>query len=1097
MLKYGRCLPVVLVLVLFGTIDAQVPAQAPESKSTHSEPAAARPDYSKEAFVDEQDLTKIVFENDGTGTRETSTRIRIQSDAGVQHYGVLTFPYQNAIETIDIDYVRIRKPDGTVITTPAENVQDMPAEITRQAPFYSDLQEKHVAVKGLSVGDVLETQAHWHTTKPLAPGQFWFAFNFSHDFILLDQEVQVSVPRDRAIKWKSAAYKPVISEEGSRRVFTWKYSQLEQKSADEQKKEQEEQAYQLVRGRLPPPDVQISTFQSWEEIGAWYNKLQADRVKPDAEIAAKAAELTKSASDDNARLHAIYNYVSTKFHYIGVAFGIGRYQPHAAAEVLANQYGDCKDKHTLLASLLEAARIKAYPALISASRELDADVPSPAQFDHVITAVPEAKSFVWLDTTAEVAPYGYLLSPLRDKEALVIPAEKPSALVTTPAGPPTKASETFHIDAELKDDGTLEGKVERSVSGDDREVLLRAAFRRVPMPQWKDLIQQISYASGFSGEVSEVSASPPEKTDEPFHFAYTYTRKDFPQWSERRISSPVPPILAAAPDEKPSHPILLGAIGEIRYESRVELPKGYTPQLPSRVDLSEEFAEYHAIYTTKDGALRAERRLLVKAEEVPVSEYGSFKKFSKAVSDNGNLYIALSNGMPSAQALAISSFQGAFQALPDSANTGAVQLEADARAALQRGETQVAIASLKGAVAADPKFARAWSFLGGLLMESRHFDEGVDAFNKAIEVNPGEAAIYKVYGYSLLVSGKNEEAVPIWEEEIKLAPKDADGPLNLASALMATRRYGRAASELEAASKIDPHRPDVFTKLGLAYTLQGDENKAAAAYDQALEVDPRPVTYNDIAYAMTKADKRLSAALGYAEKAVRGEEEASADIKLSALRDEDVRRAQSLASFWGTLGWAHARLSHFNEAERYLSAAWTLSQDGTTGLHLAQLYQRLHRDRAALRLLELAEYRLSFGTGSRSLGPSDEVNEIHEIRALHEHLSRGSAGNFGGIELSKELTRMRTFKLPRLIAGSASAEFFVLLGPNAKIKDARFINGSEKLKQSRKSILSISLPIQFPDGGPTHVVRRGSVDCSQQTGCSLSLLLPGDVNSVN
>jgi uncharacterized protein DUF3857 len=34
----------------------------------------------------------------------------------------------------------------------------MASEITRQAPFYSDLREKHIPVKGLSSGDILEYQ---------------------------------------------------------------------------------------------------------------------------------------------------------------------------------------------------------------------------------------------------------------------------------------------------------------------------------------------------------------------------------------------------------------------------------------------------------------------------------------------------------------------------------------------------------------------------------------------------------------------------------------------------------------------------------------------------------------------------------------------------------------------------------------------------------------------------------------------------------------------------------------------------------------------------------------------------------------------------
>src|SRR4029077_17962718 len=174
---------------------------------------------------------------------------------------------------------------------------------------------------------------------------------------------------------------PVITEEGSRRIFKWTSSNLNHPTAEEQKANQEKLAYQSVRGKLPPPDIQLSSFQSWQEVGGWYEQLQQDRVKPTPEIRAKAAELIKNAADDDAKMRAIYNYVSTQFRYIGIGFGVGRYQPHAAADVLSDQYGDCKDKDPLVVSFLEAAGITAYPALIGTAHDLDLDVPSPQQFD--------------------------------------------------------------------------------------------------------------------------------------------------------------------------------------------------------------------------------------------------------------------------------------------------------------------------------------------------------------------------------------------------------------------------------------------------------------------------------------------------------------------------------------------------------------------------------------------------------------------------------------------------------------------------------------------------------------------------------------------
>jgi hypothetical protein len=318
-------------------------------------PAKPAPlDYSKEAVVAELYSTKVTFENDGTTTRESMTRMRLQSDAGVQRFALLVFSYQGSSESVDIDYVRVHKPDGTVVETPADNVQDMAAEISRQAPMYSDQREKHVAVKGLGTGDVLEFHLRMKNTKPLVPGQFWFDYNFAHDGIVLREELQITVPRDRVVKWKSPEVKPVITEDGPRRVFSWTSSNLERKTSEQGDKDNEQNQYRNARGLFPAPELQMSSFQSWEEVGRWYSSLQQERVQPGPEVRAKAAELVKGAVDDDARILAIYKYVSTQYHYIGIAFGVGRFQPHSATEVLSNQYGDCKDKHTLLASLLQA-----------------------------------------------------------------------------------------------------------------------------------------------------------------------------------------------------------------------------------------------------------------------------------------------------------------------------------------------------------------------------------------------------------------------------------------------------------------------------------------------------------------------------------------------------------------------------------------------------------------------------------------------------------------------------------------------------------------------------------------------------------------------
>src|SRR5437867_5429981 len=480
-------------------------------------------DYSKEPFIIEKSVMRIRFENDGTWTRDTEAAVRMQSEAGVQHYGLLAFGYSSTNDKIDISYVRVRKADGAVIITPPENFQDVAAEVTRQAPMYSDYRERHVAVKGLGVGDTLEYQLRYQVNKPLVPGQFWTEYTFTRSDIILDEELAISVPKGRELKLKSPEVTPVVTENGDRRVYSWKTSNLERPPEEELKEKSNE---------TPPASIQLSTFKSWDEVARWWGALEEEQVQPTAEIRAKATELTQCAKSDAEKLHAIYNYVATHFRYVSLSFGIGRYQPHPAGDVLRNEYGDCKDKHTLLQSLLRASGIDAYPALINSTRKVDADVASPAQFDHVISVVPQGKNLVWLDTTTEVSPFGFLLANQRDKQALVITSGKAaspgaaamasvlgqSPLVKTPADPPFKSDVTFEIDAKLDDKGTLTGKIQRSMRG-DAEVILRAAFRQVPQTQWKDLVQQISYGSGFAGDVGEIVVSTPEDTDKPFQLA--------------------------------------------------------------------------------------------------------------------------------------------------------------------------------------------------------------------------------------------------------------------------------------------------------------------------------------------------------------------------------------------------------------------------------------------------------------------------------------------------------------------------------------------------------------------------------------------------
>jgi tetratricopeptide (TPR) repeat protein len=1072
-------------------------------------PTTTKPDYSQEAFLIEHFTQKEKYENDGTSSKEVTGCVRVQSDAGVHEYGLLNFIYASGTGTFEVAYVRVRKPDGSVVETPPESIQDMPAQVTREAPFYSDIREKHVAVKGLSVGDIVEYQTHEHTTKPLAPGQFWTNYTFTHNGIVLDEQLEISVPRNRTVKVKSATIQPVIGEAGEYRVYTWHSSNLQHDNESNKKRDDTEKLWQLARGRLPAPDVQMSSFTSWDEVGRWYGGLQDEQVKPTAEVTAKAAELTRNAADDDAKMRALYSYVSTQFRYIGIAFGIGRYQPHSAGAVLENQYGDCKDKHTLLASLLSATGIPAYPALISTSHDVDADVPSPGQFDHVITVVPKADGLIWLDSTSEVGPYQYLLPPLRDKQALAIWKDKPAALVTTPASPPFPQVQRFTMKAKLSDAGVLEGNADYSFRG-DLEYYLRAGFRAVPFPQWKDLAQRISLGLGFGGDVSDVTASSTEKTDEAFHFSYRYTRKDFGDWAHHQTLAPEPLITLPAPSDEESLPLgpsWLGSPTEILFRCEVELPAGNSPNLPGDIHLKQDFAEFDATYEFKDGKMITERHLKTLLREVPAAEREQYKKFVKTIQDDYGAFIPLSSGasfsatadVPNSVVTAMGSMAASLRNLPNSLNTEATRLESAAHDAGEKNDTQTAVSSLYRAVAADPKFARAWVTLGILLFAQKQQDAAIEAFHKAMDAAPGEAAIPKALGYGLMADKRWADAVPVWQDFIKAHPADGDGPANLGICLIQLERYSEAAVAFEAALKIRNDRPNLQMSLASAYLHAGDRDKAAAAFHTLAEMDKDGAHFNDIAYIMANEGLDLPAALDYSRKAVLKAEQDSEKVTLADLKVEDLAQTARLAANWDTLGWIYEQKSEFSAAEPYLKAAWKLSQDGVVAAHLCQLYSKMNQTANAIRMCRIAVYRLPM---AQVLPLTEFKTQVDEAQKTLNRLT-GEKSKPGDTAIASDLVvHERRFELPRFTQGTESAEFFVLLASDGKSKalkaaDVKFISGSQKLKLEGKRLMNIDFNVPAPDDTPSHAVRRGFLGCYQYSGCSFIILDPASVHSVN
>jgi tetratricopeptide (TPR) repeat protein len=1070
------------------SIPAKAKKGAKAAEAKPQEPAPSKPeepkhDYSQEAFVIEQYRSVYHFENDGTGRKETIARVRVQSEAGVQQWGQIQFGYNSANERVEMSYVRVLKADGSVVKAGEDAVQDLSAPLEQQAPVYTDYRQKHITVPGLRPGEVLEYDIVTIIHTALAPGQFWADYEFDKNNITLDEEVDVDVPADRPIKLKTKpGMEPKISEEKGRRLYHWNRSHLEreddQKNKDDKDKDKEAKK-KKKRPEDERPDIQLTSFVSWEQIGLWYAGLEKDRRAPSPEVRTKADELTKGLNNDLDKVQALYDFVAKNFRYVSLSLGLGRYQPHSSGDVLHNQYGDCKDKHTLLASLLEAEGMHASSVLINSSRKLDPDVPSPSQFDHVITMLPMTKpdEEVWMDTTSEVAPFRLLAYTLRKKQALVIPATGTPHLEETPADTPMPDSEISEVDGKVNAIGKLEAHVHYTFRGDE-ELLLRSIFRRVPEAQWQRVVENVN--AGMGGDVTNLKISDPAATREPFTMSYDVGRPNFLDWSKKKSDLTLPLCQFNLPDlgddnsDADAEPLKLGPKAEYVYKIKLELPAKYTARAPLPFSLKRDYAEYQATYKLEGNTFTAGRTLTLRDDELPAPRATDYQAFRRAVSSDLGQFLSVENtvaGAPSAPA-----------------DMKADDLVESGRAAIASNNLPMAVQLLKRATEVDPKNKYAWYALALAYMGMRQNEDAIAALKKQIEINPYDEYAYNALGRAYWQERKYDDAVTAFNKQIEINPLDKFAHAGLGGMYSEWHKYDLAAAELEKATSLTPDNPELQVSLGDAYLNLGQDDKALATFDHAVELSATPLVWNNIAYQLSLKKSHLDRAQQYAESAVSATTAALRNLSLDRLTQQDLPLVPSLIAYWDTLGWVYFGEGNLDKAEKYVAAAWGLGQHGEVGDHLGQIYEKEGKKDRALETYEL------------SLAGLRPIPETHDrIDALVK-----ADAKLNGVKRDdnkESLQSLRSIDLGKA-KENGTAEFFVLLsgavGSPAKAEAVRFVSGDDKLKVFTDALRTAEYHLTFPDDTPLKILRRGILSCSTATGnCTFVLILPDDVRTVD
>jgi tetratricopeptide (TPR) repeat protein len=895
---------------------------------------------------------------------------------------------------------------------------------------------------------------------PLVPNQFWFQYSFATTSIVLSESVQLDIPAGRKVHVSfRPENKPEIKTTGERTIYQW-HAVNDKIEEDKKNVAQKDR----ITGTAPSASIQLSTFENWDQVGAWYYGLQHERSAPSAAVRAKALELTKGLDSQEAKIKALYQFVSLNFRYIGLDFGIGRYQPHADDEVLANKYGDCKDKHTLLAALLDAAGIRSYPALISVGKKIDPDVPSPAQFDHLITAIPMGKSTLFLDSTAEVAPYGLLILPLRHKKALVITGASTAAFVETPADLPFKAEEVFDLQGKIDNSGALEADVNYYVRG-DAEVFLKIAFRQISPSKYKDLVLGISYYGGFGGEVSQIKIEGLESLDQGIRILYHYHRSDYMDMQDQTPKKGLPLSVSHFPDWKENEDSqrLYSSTGQLTHKCRIELPSGVTVQAPLDIKVDREYARYQASYSAQKNIVTAERKIVILTPEITSADRSGYVAFKKAIDadESQNMVLRLLPGFVAGKAGGTSSVD-------------VDELMRQAEIEYRERDYRSAKEDFRKVAERDPKRKGVWTQIGLVEEHLGDYQNAIDSYQKAIAADQYDAQAHAELAGAYLSVKKSPDAIQELKKAIEIDPLSHRAHYLLGwQYSIPMNDPASAVPELEKALATEDERfndeVQVREMLTDGYFKLKQFDKGVQSLKLAVESAPNPSVWNNAAYILAENDQALDLAQQYANSALKGIYERLNQLESGSIRLPDFIFMAQLAMTWDTMGWIHFKEGRLDLAEKYVHAAWILAQNRESAEHLGEIYEKVHNVPEASRFYAMSANPRFMGRRPDPDKGRDRLTKLVGYQRAEQLIDAKR----------NEPSQLRTIHLGNIAPAGTKGEFYFILAPGPKVVAIQVNSGDAQLTDRlHKQEAKIASSVIFPEDAPQKLIREGFVMCS-------------------
>ncbi|MFH1866244.1 MAG: DUF3857 and transglutaminase domain-containing protein [Candidatus Eisenbacteria bacterium] len=371
-----------------------------------------------------QEMTEVA--EDGSVVTTRNKLIKVLTLRGRERYSNQSFLFNTELSELSlIKGVTVRK-TGRVVAVEEDAVNVVTPAFLEGASMYANVMEKVVSFPVAGPGSTMELQLRGDH-QPAADGSYSGIEHMGALDPLFDASFTIRYPEGaeppRSVGYTGNLGATTIRKAADPGRIVYSVSDVPA-LVEEENMPSASELY---------PTVVYSSYTSWQQPAKFFADEFFPHVETGGEMASRVSGLTQGLSSDEDKARALFLDVATGVRNVHMRLGLGGYAPNDASRVLENKYADTRDKAVLLISMLRAAGIDAYPALVDGSPDarFTEDVPTLKQFSRILVALPDGDSYRYLDPFLDDALYGFVRWG-RGNTALVVKDDGSGELVKIP-----------------------------------------------------------------------------------------------------------------------------------------------------------------------------------------------------------------------------------------------------------------------------------------------------------------------------------------------------------------------------------------------------------------------------------------------------------------------------------------------------------------------------------------------------------------------------------------------------------------------------------------------------------------------------------------